>query len=182
MWGGSGCQILDIHHNIMILIHVILICRFEFFLSSSLYLNLNRKQKNALISVRDYCATCSCAYSIHCSQHWLNVNFALWLLKLYDNFPLHLALHCAMAQNWWQFNERKHNNAQYTIAFKSISLVAAPPKTKMIPTKCHFVCLVILNSSRCVVQLKHWMICSAASKYAAFYIEIRNGPLNFLIK
>lgn len=29
-----------------------------------------------------------CLY-IHRTQHRLNVSFALWLLKLYDNFPLH---------------------------------------------------------------------------------------------
>ena len=29
-------------------------------------------------------------------QRWLNVNFALWLLNLYDNFPLHFTRRCAI--------------------------------------------------------------------------------------
>lgn len=29
-------------------------------------------------------------------QHRLNVIFALWLLKLYDNFPLHFTRRCAI--------------------------------------------------------------------------------------
>lgn len=64
-------------------------------------------------------------------QHCLNGIFALWLLKLYDNFPLHFTRCCAIAYKnpfVGQFIQKKAFIQSYIKMW--FSFIAAPPTKK----------------------------------------------------